>query len=185
MAGMPGNQVLRNAGGDNAAAALVALREGLRALARLGNADDSEDLAMIAAALDRIELRRTSLAAEPGLRDDPARLDRLLALAGPADAVELLTRFETDLAETARRIATALAANDAAALRAASHVLIAVAGSLGALGVEAQARHLNAEAHRAGPGPDAAPGLAAAAEAALAGIATLTRRLAARRTEGP
>lgn len=193
MAGLSGDESALNTPEPAVLATLRLMRDALRALTRLGRAEDADDLAALAAALDRIESRHTvnpSLAAgspvgepQPGDDFDATRLDRLLALAGPRDAAELLSRIEGDLSDTATRIADALPRADSEALRAASHVLVAVAGSVGAQGLEAAARRFNTAAHAEGADPS--PELARTAEAVLQGIAALKRRLAARRTEGP
>lgn len=166
--------------------ALFRLRSGLADLAQHLQGEDRKDLTAASAALERIVARRD--ADRPPAEDDPTRLQRLLELAGPQDAPELLRRIRTDLDSAARQIELALPQDDRAALRAASHVLIAVGGSVGALRLASAARTLNTAAHaeaQPGPGPasGAAPGsdpeiLAGLAQPVLAAVAQLSCRLA-------
>ena len=83
-------------------------------------------------------------------RMDNSRLDQLLALAGPAEAGELLIRLEQDLARCGSALAAALAQGDRISVRAETHVLLAVAGAIGAVGLAEDARSLNTTAHGAG-----------------------------------
>ena len=78
---------------------------------------------------------------------DESRLSRLLTLAGPVVADELLTRLDQDLDRVARTLSLALAQGDLPAVRAQTHVLIGLAGTIGALALEADARALKAAAH--------------------------------------
>lgn len=71
------------------------------------------------------------------------RLERLLHLAGPVEGRVLLDRLEADLVQAEAALTAALAAGDRAAIRAQTHILISVAGSVGATGLEADARRLN------------------------------------------
>lgn len=87
------------------------------------------------------------MAAQDQERIQESRLDRLLALAGPADAAELLERLATDLARVDGALTAAVAAEDRAAVRSETHVLISVAGAAGALGLAEDARRLNMAAH--------------------------------------
>lgn len=87
------------------------------------------------------------MAAQDQERIQESRLDRLLALAGPADAAELLERLATDLARVDGALTAAVAAEDRAAVRAETHVLISVAGAAGAFGLAEDARRLNTAAH--------------------------------------
>ncbi len=59
-------------------------------------------------------------------------LDRLLALAGPQDAGELLLRLDQDLSRTSLDIQLAAGQNDRKSLCGALHVLLGVSGSIGA-----------------------------------------------------
>lgn len=101
--------------------------------------------------------------APPPLRD-PAVLTRLLALAGP-EADQLLHQLRADLATACAECHAALAASDALALRRAVHVLVALAGTLGATPLHADLRQLLEEVHATGRIPDRAAALAAAADA--------------------
>jgi len=71
------------------------------------------------------------------------RLVALLALAGPDNALELATRLDEDLSSIA---ATLTHADDPPVVRAQSHVLLAITGSIGADRLCDLARTLNAAA---------------------------------------
>lgn len=77
---------------------------------------------------------------------DPAVLPRLIDLAGPATASELLTRFHTDLTQAEVDLAIGITEPEPARLRGATHVLISLAGAAGAMGLCQLARDLNAAA---------------------------------------
>jgi hypothetical protein len=164
----------------DAGSALAELRRALRALVPHLTEADGSDLTALSVAIDRIETRLQRgpdgpVAPLPG--DDPSRMDRLIELAGPRDAAELLRRIRTDLLGAARQIEDGLLRGDHLAIRNATHVLIAVAGSVGALALEGQARALNAAAHAQAP----AKALDLLARPTLDGIARLARCLASRK----
>lgn len=79
---------------------------------------------------------------------DPDRLERLLEIAGPADSSELLRRLSGDLTRVRDSIAAALQEPDIAVLRAETHVLISLAGAVGAERLHQLAKSMNAEVHR-------------------------------------
>lgn len=79
---------------------------------------------------------------------DRDSFDRLMQIAGPAAARELLDRIHSDLRRTERGLIAGLGAADAAVLRAETHVLIALAGAVGATHLQALAQTLNVAAHR-------------------------------------
>lgn len=74
--------------------------------------------------------------------------DRLLDVAGPDASRELLLRLCTDLRNTERGLVAGLAEGDLAAIRSETHVLIALAGAVGAERLSKLAQTLNAVAHR-------------------------------------
>lgn len=76
-----------------------------------------------------------------------AGLAALLDLVGPAEAPGLLTQLQLDITEAADSIRKALPGTDWLALRRASHNLIALAGTIGATGLQDLALSLNAKAH--------------------------------------
>lgn len=80
---------------------------------------------------------------------DPEKLARLLDLAGAEVADELLERLAEDLETVAAVLADAAPARDIAALRAQTHVLISLAGAVGAVALQHLAEDLNAAAHAA------------------------------------
>jgi hypothetical protein len=81
------------------------------------------------------------------LQFDPDRLRRLLDLVGPTEAQAFLSQLDHDLSDCARRIEAASDRQDWTALREASHVLVSLAGSAGALSLQTMAEALNAAAH--------------------------------------
>lgn len=81
------------------------------------------------------------------LRFDPDRLRRLLDLVGPSESQTFLTQLDRDLSECARQIAAASDRQDWTALREASHVLVSLAGSTGALALQSLAEAMNTAAH--------------------------------------
>ena len=85
---------------------------------------------------------------------DGKRLADILALAGPETGVLILDQMQADLGGVAAALAAALArpsdgtgARDWPAIRAQTHVLISVAGTIGADRLHAAAIDLNAAAH--------------------------------------
>ncbi|HUF55724.1 MAG TPA: response regulator [Thermohalobaculum sp.] len=102
----------------------------------------------------------------PDVRTSPVDRSIYAALAqalGAAALGDFLATVEEDVAESDRALRTAAAANDMAGVRAATHVLIAVAGAVGALALQGLAERLN-RAARSGDGPEVAR-LAADADA--------------------
>lgn len=84
---------------------------------------------------------------ETGLLGDGATLRDILVLAGPAIAPRLLAQIAADLTQTADQLRPALAQRDWPLIRAHSHVLISVTGTIGAMGLHAEACRLNTAAH--------------------------------------
>lgn len=80
---------------------------------------------------------------------DRSTFDALMALAGPEVAPELVAQMAADLRAVAEALAEGLAASDWAAVRAQTHVLVALAGSAGARGLEQASQALNLAAHEA------------------------------------
>ncbi|SIS69536.1 ATP-binding response regulator [Phaeovulum vinaykumarii] len=79
---------------------------------------------------------------------DPARFAELLALAGPDQARDLIQRLIADLLRVERQLVAALSQGDTDALRAQAHVLLAVAGAVGAAPLTRLAEDLNAAVRR-------------------------------------
>lgn len=101
---------------------------------------------------------------------DGAALRSLLALAGPDTGRRILRQMDSDLLATMAQLTAALAPPDFRAIRAQSHVLISLVGTIGAMQMHAAACRLNEAAHAED----------AAATAALAeSLAADTPRLAA------
>jgi HPt (histidine-containing phosphotransfer) domain-containing protein len=80
---------------------------------------------------------------------DTDRFDRLMAMAGPAHGQELLQRLGADLESVQDRLQAALAPPDWADLRAQTHILVALAGAVGAVRLQHMASALNAAAQDA------------------------------------
>lgn len=77
---------------------------------------------------------------------DPLHLDRLLALAGPDEGRELLTRMHDDLDTVGRGLVEGQARGDRGLLRARTHVLISLAGAVGNESLQTLAEDLNTAA---------------------------------------
>jgi CheY-like chemotaxis protein/HPt (histidine-containing phosphotransfer) domain-containing protein len=106
-----------------------------------------------------------------------AQFERLIEVAGPEAAPELLNRLVEDLRHVERQLHHALAAPDWGEIRAQTHVLIALAGAVGAVRLQHRAEAMNAHAHRrdAVATAEAAPGLLALLDDL---ILFVTRRIA-------
>ena len=78
---------------------------------------------------------------------DGKRLTDILALAGPETAPLILRQMQLDLASVATALTTALDSRDWTAIRAQTHVLISLAGTIGADRLHAAAIELNTAAH--------------------------------------
>ncbi len=68
---------------------------------------------------------------------------RLLTSAGATDGPELMRRLRTDLGHLVAGLTEAFGTGDRAALRTHSHVLVAIAGTIGARHIHRQAQALN------------------------------------------
>jgi HPt (histidine-containing phosphotransfer) domain-containing protein len=129
-------------------AALADLRRAVAALTpHIDTPDQRADLALIEDAVARLSMLRPT--APHSLGDfDPSRLSHLLQLTGPDLAHELLARLTEDLITTRETLDIGAATADWTRLREGSHVLISLAGSVGALSLQAMAERLNAISHR-------------------------------------
>lgn len=99
---------------------------------------------------------------------DEKRLKALLDLAGPEVSFELADRLIADLTSVAEALSQAEGPDERKSIRAQTHVLAGLAGTIGAAPLSAAAAHLNDLAHRGD-----APSLAMALRETLA----LLRRL--------
>lgn len=81
-----------------------------------------------------------------GLIGDGAALRHILALAGPDTASRILTQMEADLGALAQALKRGLALADWPVVRGQSHILISLAGTIGAEGLHNAACDLNAAA---------------------------------------
>lgn len=139
-------------GPADAAGLAAAIRRDLSRLADLASgAAATADLQAALAALARIEA--AALSSAGGSDDalagvlDPAPIRRLLHLAGDRDGAELMRRLDSDLAAAARRLEGAVPDGPAEDIRAATHVLVSLAGSVGGRTTETLARALNSAVH--------------------------------------
>jgi CheY-like chemotaxis protein len=82
-------------------------------------------------------------APDASTNDDVMAFPRLLDMAGPAVAQELLNRYTEDLKTLQSQLVTAIPAQDWPVLVKASHVLIALAGTAGWYSLEKTARAFN------------------------------------------
>jgi CheY-like chemotaxis protein/HPt (histidine-containing phosphotransfer) domain-containing protein len=78
---------------------------------------------------------------------DLAIFDALCAAIGPEMMAELLDKVAADLLQARADLAVAIEPLDRKPIRAASHILISVAGAVGATRLQRRARALNAAAH--------------------------------------
>ena len=127
---------------------LQALRHAVEALRpHLATADQQAELFVIEDAIARLSQPRAP--AGSGLVEfDPSRLSHLLDITGPDLGPELLARLTEDLTTTQDTLDIGADTTDWKRLREGSHVLISLAGSVGALSLQAMAESLNAIAHR-------------------------------------
>lgn len=92
---------------------------------------------------------------------DHRQFENLLGIAGPDSARELLFRLETDLRKVERGLIVGLAETILPEIRAQTHVLIALAGAVGAGRLQHLAEQLNSAAHDGGSPPARTVGAAA------------------------
>lgn len=94
---------------------------------------------MAVSALDAVHPHRDSI--------DRSVFDSLLIMAGPEVAPELVAQLSADLRAVSAALSKALTDMDWEAIRAQTHVLVALAGAAGAHQLEDAARTLNMAAH--------------------------------------
>lgn len=80
---------------------------------------------------------------------DEQRFSDLLDLAGPHQGLELVLRLDEDLSGLAAALPTLARTADLIGLRQHSHVLLAIAGTVGANRLSDLARHLNVQVRAA------------------------------------
>lgn len=81
------------------------------------------------------------------LLGDGAALRDILTLAGPEMAIRILQQMRADLEGVAAALKPAIAGSDWAVIRAQTHVLIALAGTIGAMRLHQLAIDMNNAAH--------------------------------------
>lgn len=92
---------------------------------------------------DRTEMNASGLPGKDVGAFDEQALARLLALAGPCDAPELMRRLIADVRDVATGMTAGLVNRDRVAMRKHSHVLLAIAGTIGAQHIYHLAQLLN------------------------------------------
>lgn len=108
-------------------------------------AADSADLAVLRSIALRLSQGRSARPPTHVLRSyNPERFRRLLVLAGPENAAELLARLAEDIRSARQTAERAAEVRDWPALRGASHVLISLTGAVGALSLQEMSEQLNA-----------------------------------------
>lgn len=110
-----------------------------------------------------------------GILGDSTALRDILVMAGPDTALRILHQMHIDLATTAAQIAPAITGADSTTIRAQTHVLISLAGTIGAMRLHGLAVDLNAAAH-----DEDADRIAALAGPLMADLTALIALLAAR-----
>ncbi len=78
---------------------------------------------------------------------DARIFEQLSRSIGPAAIAELLRKMDRDVLDVRQRIAAALPGRETQPLREATHILVAVAGSMGAVKLQNDAQCLNSAAH--------------------------------------
>ena len=148
----------------------AAVRELTTALERIDETrlDPASREALQAARAAAWALTRELPCAEAPPLVDRTRYRRLIEIAGPEGSQELLERLSEDLRQVERGLRRALGADPSLTeVRAQTHVLVSLAGAVGAVPLQRLAEALNAAAH------DAAAQDAATREGALAEIEQL------------
>ena len=85
--------------------------------------------------------------APSSLLGDGAALREIMALAGPEMAIRILEQMRTDLAGVAAALLPAISACHWPTIRAQTHVLVALAGTIGAMRLHQLAIDANTAAH--------------------------------------
>lgn len=123
--------------------------EALDRLAGLETSVDPAGLAPLRETLLRLRDQLGALAPPPVPETvDEGRFRRLLEIAGPDTANELVHRLHVDLKSTRERLDEAMAGTDWVEIRAQTHVLMSLAGTVGAGGLQRLSEALNAAAHQ-------------------------------------
>ena len=95
-----------------------------------------------------IAVSKTGPMPQTGFTLNEARFRSLMQISGPIGALELLRRLTNDLQQVERGVISALADENLAELRAQTHILVSVAGAVGAEDLQAMAQTLNDLAHQ-------------------------------------
>ena len=173
---------------SDARGSAVAVRELLAALERIdGSLLDPDGRAALQTARGAARVLARNLGpAEPEPLVDRERYRRLIEIAGPEGTQELLERLGEDLRQVERGLARALSgAPSAAEVRAQTHVLVSLAGAVGAVPLQRLAEALNAAAHEAAADPGAVAEIERLGAQTLQRLAALARFIAAEEAAGP
>ncbi|MBL4918168.1 hypothetical protein [Szabonella alba] len=136
---------------DDAAPRMQEIAERVRRLARIDLPDEARrivaELQGLCAAAGPMgtepEGGSDSADADPHQPDfDPAALERILAIVGPAESHALLDRLTLDLTGARDGMERSLSTQDAAGMRRAAHNLVSLAGTAGAFGLQQRAETL-------------------------------------------
>ena len=126
---------------------LFALQQSLTSLARLNTNMQlapliNESLSQCARLDDYVD-RLVATQSTDDTCVEPSIFEGLMTLAGPETAIELLDQMLIDLQQGHQAIELAWPLDDRIGLRSQCHMLIAVAGAIGATTVQTNADHLN------------------------------------------
>lgn len=159
----------------------IAVAELAAALGRIDGAGlDAAGRAALATAREAAAtLARQFGAPEAAAPVDPVRYARLMEIAGPEGAQELLERLREDLRQVQNGLMRALAEPCTSEVRAQTHVLVALAGAVGATALQRLAEALNGAAHR-----EAAAEMQRLGSVTLDQLGHLARFIAAQETAG-
>lgn len=160
-------RTLRGAGGRNAGLPMIALtayvmREHRVAISAAGAdgiiAKPILSIEQLGADIRRHMRERQAQSGEPAAPPPDAAASRpvidetvyqsLAQAIGPEAMGELLGKVEADVQSAASRLSRALEARDVGEMRSASHILISVAGAIGAVQVQEGAKGVNTAAHQ-------------------------------------
>ena len=135
--------------------------------------------------IDPVTVKSQSAQDEDAPVLDPVVLEALFEMTGPDARSTLLTRIAQDLTRANTDLAEAASTLDLAGLRAGTHVLVALAGTIGATALSEASRLANAAAHRGGVAAcvAAVPDISAMIDDALQAVAALSQHNTETRSE--
>jgi len=89
-----------------------------------------------------------AISAPAGAAPLASRLPDLIEIAGPDGRAELLRRLDDDVCSSVRSLRRAMTTRDIASIRADSHVLISLTGTVGATSLQSTMEQVNSASHR-------------------------------------